>query len=97
MKILQFEDVNDLMTLDEFMKLSDRCNGSVVPGKKMQDRIKREQFQSDVETGKFDGKVDAAARNYGVTRRTIYGWLKEISFATKNPNKKSNQGAYHVN
>jgi len=50
MKILQFEDVNDLMTLDEFMKLSDRCNGSVVPGKKMQDRIKREQFQSDVET-----------------------------------------------
>lgn len=99
MKSLRYDDVDDLMTLEVFLKLSERCDGCVIPGKKMQDRVKRKQFRQMVLAGLFDGNVDAASRKFDVSRRTIYGWLTEVRSASKksiNPNKLR-KGYDHAN
>ncbi|MDP1675328.1 MAG: hypothetical protein Q8L88_00570 [Bacteroidota bacterium] len=95
MLYISYDDVADIITLDQFLGLSNRCSGYIIPGTKAQTRIKRDRFFAEVHSDTFNGKVKEYAEKYDVDRRTIYNWLEEYNFikrSNNSKNKKTTQG-----
>ena len=60
---------------DVALKLSHILENKKMPGKKFRNRVMRERFLAEFK-GKEPGEF---ARKYGVSRATIYNWLKKES------------------